>query len=62
MKFTLGCCGASLRHSVSKPAPAKWGKAPYRLEIVEDVQQPALQAAPERMTPLLLEHLSKHAH
>ena len=37
-----------------------WVKGPYRLEIVADVHQPALQAAPERMTPLLLEHLALH--
>ena len=30
-------------------------------EIVEDVHQPALQAAPEQMTPPLLEHLAEHA-
>jgi hypothetical protein len=36
-------------------------KGPYRLEIGEDVHQPVLQAATERMTGLLLEHLSEHA-
>ena len=30
------------------------------LEILEDVHQPVLQAAPERMNRLLLEHLSEH--
>ena len=47
--------------SASIEANAKWVKGPYRLEIVEDVHQPALQAAPERLTPLLLEHLAPHA-
>ncbi len=42
-------------------ANANWATGPYRLEIVEDVHQPALQAAPERLTPLLLEHLTEHA-
>lgn len=42
-------------------ANANWVTGPYRLEVVEDVHQPALQAAPERMTQLLLEHLSQHA-
>lgn len=42
-------------------ANANWVTGPYRLEIVADVHQPALQAAPERMTPLLLEHLAEHA-
>jgi len=42
-------------------ANANWVTGPYRLEIVEDVHQPALQAAPERMTPLLLQHLLEHA-
>lgn len=45
----------------SVDANANWATGPYRLEIVEDVHQPALQAAPERMTPLLLEHLAEHA-
>jgi hypothetical protein len=35
-------------------------KGTYRCEIVEDVHQSALQAAPERMKPLLLEHLAEH--
>ena len=39
---------------------AKWVKGPYRFEILEDVHQPVLQAAPERMNLLLLEHLSEH--
>jgi pimeloyl-ACP methyl ester carboxylesterase len=47
--------------SASIEANANWVKGPYRLEIVEDVHQPVLQAAPERMTRLLLEHLSEHA-
>ena len=47
--------------NASIEANANWVKGPYRCEIVEDVHQPALQAAPERMTRLLLEHLSEHA-
>jgi pimeloyl-ACP methyl ester carboxylesterase len=47
--------------AASVEANADWVTGPYRLEIVEDVHQPALQAAPERLTPLLLEHLSEHA-
>jgi pimeloyl-ACP methyl ester carboxylesterase len=47
--------------NASIEANANWVKGPYRLEIVEDVHQPVLQAAPERMTRLLLEHLSEHA-
>ena len=47
--------------NASIEANANWVNAPYRLEIVADVHQPALQAAPERMTPLLLEHLTEHA-
>jgi hypothetical protein len=41
--------------SASIEANSNWVTGPYRLEIVEDVHQPPLQAAPERMTPLLLE-------
>ena len=47
--------------NASIEANANWVKGPYRLEIVEDVHQPVLQAAPERMTRLLLEHLSERA-
>lgn len=47
--------------SASIEANAKWVKGPYRLEVVENVHQPALQAAPERLTPLLLEHLAAYA-
>jgi pimeloyl-ACP methyl ester carboxylesterase len=47
--------------SASIDANANWVKGPYRLEIVENVHQPALQAAPERMTSLLLKHLAEHA-
>lgn len=46
--------------NASIEANADWAKGPYRLEIVEDVHQPALQAAPERMTALLLDHLAEH--
>ena len=45
----------------SVEANANWVKGPYRLEIVEDVHQPVLQAEPERLTRMLLEHLSEHA-
>jgi pimeloyl-ACP methyl ester carboxylesterase len=47
--------------NASIEANANWVKGPYRLEIVEGVHQPVLQAAPEQMTRLLLEHLSEHA-
>jgi len=47
--------------SASIEANANWVEGPYRLEVVENVHQPALQAAPERLTPLLLEHLQAHA-
>ena len=47
--------------NASIDANANWVTGPYRLEIVADVHQPALQAAPERMTPLLLGHLAEHA-
>ncbi len=47
--------------SASIEANADWVTGAYRLEIVEDVHQPVLQAAPERMTRILLEHLSEHA-
>jgi hypothetical protein len=47
--------------SASIEANANWVEGPYRLEIVENVHQPALQAAPERLTPLLLGHLAAHA-
>ena len=34
---------------------------PYRFEILEGVHQPILQAAPEKLTGLLVEHLRAHA-
>lgn len=34
---------------------------PYRFEILENVHQPILQAAPEKLTAMLLEHLTEHA-
>lgn len=34
---------------------------PYRFEILEDVHQPILQAAPEKLNEILLEHLATHA-
>ena len=47
--------------SASIEANANWVEGSYRLEIIENVHQPALQAAPERLTPLILEHLADHA-
>ena len=47
--------------SASIEANANWVKGPYRLEVVEDVHQPVLQAEPERLNRILLEHLSEHA-
>ncbi len=46
--------------NASIEANVDWEKGRYRLEIVEDMHQDALQAAPERMTALLLEHLAEH--
>lgn len=34
---------------------------PYRFEIVEGVHQPILQAAPDKLNAILLEHLKQHA-
>jgi pimeloyl-ACP methyl ester carboxylesterase len=34
---------------------------PYRFEVLEGVHQPILQAAPEKLTSLLVEHLATHA-
>lgn len=34
---------------------------PYRLEVLEGVHQPILQAAPEELTKILVEHLAQHA-
>ena len=44
----------------SAEAVANHVTGPYRFEIVENVHQPILQAAPEVLTPLLLEHLAEH--
>ena len=41
-------------------ATANWVTGPYRLEIVEDAHQPILQAEPEKLTELLVAHLSEH--
>lgn len=41
-------------------ANANWVTGPYRLEVITDVHQPALQAAPDVMTSLLVEHLRTH--
>lgn len=46
--------------NASIEANVDWEKGRYRLEIVEDLHQDALQAAPERTTALLLEHLAEH--
>ena len=43
-------------------ANAKQVTGPYRFEIVEGVHQPILQAAPEVLTPMLLEHLAEWVH
>ena len=51
---TVNVANASIEANVD------WEKGRYRLEIVEDMHQDALQAAPERMTALLLEHLAEH--
>jgi pimeloyl-ACP methyl ester carboxylesterase len=45
----------------SVEANADWVTGPYRLEIVEDAHQPILQAEPEKLTRMLLDHLSEHA-
>jgi pimeloyl-ACP methyl ester carboxylesterase len=42
-------------------ATAEHVTGPYRFEIVEDVHQPVLQAAPATLTPLLVDHLNTHA-
>lgn len=41
-------------------ATANQVTGPYRFEIVEDVHQPILQAAPEILNKILLEHLAEH--
>jgi pimeloyl-ACP methyl ester carboxylesterase len=45
----------------SAEANANQVTGPYRFEILEDVHQPILQAAPEILTKMLLEHLAEHA-
>jgi pimeloyl-ACP methyl ester carboxylesterase len=45
----------------SAEANAHWVKGPYRFEIIENAHQPILQAEPERLTRMLLDHLSEHA-
>lgn len=42
-------------------ATANQVTGPYRFEIVHDVHQPILQAAPEKLNSILLEHLKQHA-
>ena len=44
---------------VAVEANANWVTGPYRLEIVEDAHQPVLQAEPEKLTDLLVAHLSE---
>jgi pimeloyl-ACP methyl ester carboxylesterase len=34
---------------------------PYRFEVLEGVHQPILQAAPEKLAQMLVEHLAQHA-
>ena len=50
--------GSSPTADVTLP---EWPNVAATLEVVEDVHQPAVLAAPERMTPLLIEHLREHA-
>jgi pimeloyl-ACP methyl ester carboxylesterase len=45
----------------SAEANADWVTGPYRFEIVQDAHQPILQALPEQLTALLVEHLREHA-
>ncbi len=45
----------------SAEANANQVKGPYRFEILEDVHQPILQAEPEKLTTMLVDHLSEHA-
>ena len=47
--------------SASIEANANWVTGVYRVEIVEDVHQPAAPSGAWRMTRILLEHLSEHA-
>ena len=42
-------------------ATANQVTGPYRFEVLENVHQPILQAAPETLTEMLLEHLAEHA-
>lgn len=42
-------------------ATANQVTGPYRFEVLENVHQPILQAAPEKLTAMLLEHLTEHA-
>jgi len=43
----------------SVDATARWVTGPYRLEVVENAHQPILQAEPEKLTELLLAHLTR---
>lgn len=47
--------------SVAAELNANQVTGPYRFETLENVHQPILQAAPERLTELLTEHLEEHA-
>lgn len=46
--------------SAAVDALPDWVTGPYQLHVVENVHQPALQAAPERLTVLLIDHLADH--
>lgn len=45
----------------SAEANANQVTGPYRFEVIENVHQPILQAEPERLTAMLLDHLAEHA-
>ncbi len=45
----------------SAEANANQVTGPYRFEIIEDAHQPILQAEPEKLTGILLDHLAEHA-
>lgn len=50
--------------NVSRAAAEACGNqvtGPYRFEVLEGVHQPILQAAPEKLTAMLLAHLAEHA-
>jgi pimeloyl-ACP methyl ester carboxylesterase len=47
--------------SAAVEALPDWVTGPFRCHVVKNVHQPALQAAPEQLTALLLDHLTDHA-